>query len=113
LIDNAIKFTETGGIDVSAAIEGDNAVVEVADTGPGIDPAAAEHIFERFYRADASHSRAIEGTGLGLAIVSSIVRVHGGSVAVRPRPGGGSLFTIRLPLLEAVPHPQESVIESS
>ncbi len=113
LIDNAIKFTETGGIEVSVGISGDWVVVEVADTGPGIGPDAAEHIFERFYRADASHSRAIEGTGLGLAIVRSIVRVHGGTVTVRPRPGGGSLFTLRLPLLEAVPNPQKSVIESS
>jgi two-component system OmpR family sensor kinase len=113
LIDNAIKFTQTGGVEVSAGLADGRAIVEVADTGPGIPPEAAEHVFERFYRADASHSRAVEGTGLGLAIVQSIVRAHQGSVALRPRPGGGTVFTIRLPLLEAVPNPEKSVIESS
>jgi signal transduction histidine kinase len=113
LIDNAIKFTEAGGIDVSAGIDGPDAILDVADSGPGIPPEAAEHIFERFYRADAAHSRAVEGTGLGLAIVRSIVRLHGGSVAVRPRPGGGSLFSVRIPLLEALPKAEQSVIESS
>lgn len=113
LLDNAIKFTEAGGIEVRAGVADGQAVVEVGDTGPGIEPAAAEHIFERFYRADASHSRAVEGTGLGLAIVRGIVRAHGGAVSVAQRPGGGSLFIVRLPLLEAVPNPQKSVIESS
>jgi two-component system, OmpR family, sensor kinase len=113
LTENAIKFTESGSVEVSVGIAGDEAVVEVADSGPGIAPEAAEHVFERFYRADASHSRAVEGTGLGLAIVSSIVRVHKGSVEVRARAGGGSLFIVRLPLLEALPNPPESVIESS
>jgi signal transduction histidine kinase len=113
LIDNAIKFTERGGIEVASGIRADRAVVEVADTGPGIPAEAAAHIFERFYRADASHSRAVEGTGLGLAIVRGIVRAHVGTVAVTERPGGGSLFIVRLPLLEAVPNPQKTVIESS
>ena len=113
LIDNAIKFTESGAIEVRAGIAGDRALVEVSDTGPGIAPAAAEHIFERFYRADASHSRAVEGTGLGLAIVRSIVRAHSGTVTVAERPGGGAIFTVLLPLLEALPNPQQSVIESS
>lgn len=113
LIENAIKFTERGSVEASAAVEGNVAVVEVSDTGLGISPEAAEHIFERFFRADVSHSRAIEGTGLGLAIVRSIAQLHGGTVALRPRPGGGSVFTVRIPLLEAVPAAGESVIESS
>lgn len=113
LVDNAIKFTESGGIDVRSAIAGGSAIVEVADTGPGMAPEVAERIFDRFFRGDASHSRAVEGTGLGLAIVRSIARIHGGTVSVAPRPGGGSIFRVVLPLLEAIPKGDPSIIESS
>jgi signal transduction histidine kinase len=97
LIDNATKFTEHGRIDVTLSVLGTNAVVEIADTGIGIDAATAERLFDRFFRSDASHSRVIEGTGLGLAIVRSIARIHGGTVTAAPRPGGGSLFRVVLP----------------
>lgn len=97
LIDNAIKFTERGRIDVTLTAQGTNAIVEIADTGIGIDAKAAERLFDRFFRSDASHSRVIEGTGLGLAIVRSIARNHNGSVTAAPRPGGGSVFRVVLP----------------
>ncbi len=97
LVDNAIKFTESGRIDVTLTAAPPNAIVEIADTGIGIDPVAAERLFDRFFRSDASHSRVIEGTGLGLAIVRSIARIHGGSVSATPRPGGGSVFRVVLP----------------
>ncbi len=97
LVDNAIKFTETGSIDVTVRREDGQAVLEVADTGPGIDDGEADRLFDRFFRGDPSHARNVEGTGLGLAIVRSIARVHGGSVKARARPAGGSLFTVRLP----------------
>jgi two-component system OmpR family sensor kinase len=97
LIDNAIKFTERGRIDVTLTAQGQSAVVEIADTGIGIDAGAAERLFDRFFRSDASHSRTIEGTGLGLAIVRSIARIHSGSVSAVPRPGGGSVFRVVLP----------------
>jgi len=98
LVDNALKFTETGSIDVAIAHDGrGEAIVEVSDTGAGIDAGTAQRLFDRFFRGDPSHARAVEGTGLGLAIVRSIARVHGGSVSARPRPGGGSVFTVRLP----------------
>jgi signal transduction histidine kinase len=100
LIDNAIKFTERGGIEVEVRREGVKAVIEVADSGIGIAPEAAQRLFDRFFRGDASHTRAIEGTGLGLAIVRSIARVHGGRVTAAPRPEGGSVFTVTLPAVD-------------
>jgi len=106
LVDNAIKFTEAGRIDVTLALHERDAVIEVADTGIGISVDSAERLFDRFFRSDAAHSRVIEGTGLGLAIVRSIARVHGGTVTAGPRPGGGSLFRLILP------SPHASVIES-
>jgi signal transduction histidine kinase len=75
----------------------------VSDTGIGITPETAEHLFDRFFRGDPSHSRTIEGTGLGLAIVRSIARVHGGTVSASGRPEGGSVFTVTLPTLELPP----------
>jgi signal transduction histidine kinase len=97
LVDNAIKFTERGRIDVTLSAQGTDAIIDIADTGVGIDSGAAERLFDRFFRSDASHSRAIEGTGLGLAIVRSIARIHRGSVSATPRPGGGSVFRVVLP----------------
>ncbi len=97
LVDNAIKFTDAGRIDVSVHREGDRAVIGVADSGPGIGADEADRLFDRFFRGDPSHARAIEGTGLGLAIVRSIARVHGGTVSAAARPEGGSRFAVSLP----------------
>ena len=97
LIDNAIKFTESGTIVVRMSGTQSEAIVEVLDSGVGIDPAVAEQLFDRFFRSDVSHSRTIEGTGLGLAIVRSIARVHGGRVSAAPRPEHGSVFRVALP----------------
>ena len=102
LIDNAMKFTESGSIDVSVARQGTEASVTVSDTGIGIDDEALERIFDRFFRADASRNRAIAGTGLGLAIVRSIARIHDGHVAARRRPGGGTAFVVTFPTLTGV-----------
>lgn len=97
LIDNAIKFTPQGGVTVRVYPQGDEAVVEVQDTGPGIDPDELPLVFDRFYRTDKSRTRQIGGTGLGLAIVRSIARVHRGRVeALRPE-NGGTLMRVRLP----------------
>lgn len=97
LVDNAVKFTEGGRVDVAVRIEGNDAVGEVRDTGAGIDDESLARVFDRFYRSDKSRNRAVEGTGLGLAIVRSIARVHGGTVTASRRPEGGSVFTVRLP----------------
>jgi len=101
LIDNALKFTERGEV-VVAVTRGDGSVrIEVRDTGIGIAPEHADRLFDRFFRGDASHSRAVEGTGLGLAIVRSIARIHGGTVSAWPRPEGGSVFAVDLPGVRA------------
>ncbi len=103
LVDNAMKFTPSGGVTVSYAATGDRGLVEVADTGIGLGDAAGDRLFDRFFRGDRSHSRAIEGTGLGLAIVRSIARVHDGTVSARPRAGGGSIFSVSLPIVGKQP----------
>ena len=101
LIDNAIKFTETGSVRVRVGADATSAWVEVVDTGPGIPPDEIGSIFDRFYRADKSRSRAVPGTGLGLAIVRSIARVHDGQVTAGAAPGGGALFRAVFPRLDA------------
>jgi len=97
LIDNAVKFTETGSIDVYVERTADRATVTVADTGVGIEDESLERVFDRFFRADVSRNRAVPGTGLGLAIVRSIARVHDGVVTATRRPEGGTSFALSLP----------------
>jgi heavy metal sensor kinase len=98
LIENAIKFTPRGG-EVTASTWSDNGElgVVVADTGPGIPPAARALVFDRFYRGDPSRSRASGGSGLGLAICSEIANAHGGTIRVQSEEGSGSTFTLALP----------------
>ena len=73
-------------------------VFEIADQGPGLTPAQAEHVFERFYRVDQARTRHSGGAGLGLAIVAALVPAHGGTVWVESPPGGGAIFRIAIPL---------------
>jgi two-component system OmpR family sensor kinase len=73
-------------------------VFEIADQGPGLTQSQAEHVFERFYRADQARTRQSGGAGLGLAIVAALVAVHGGNVWVESPPGGGAIFRIAIPL---------------
>jgi two-component system sensor histidine kinase VicK len=100
LLSNAIKFTPAGGKVMIAACprEGNEGMVEmrVSDTGSGISPRDQAHLFERFYRSEAT-ARGIPGTGLGLAIVKEIVEEHGGNVSVESKLGVGSTFTVLLP----------------
>ena len=97
LLDNAIKFTDSGGqIIVSVRAGGGNAILEVRDTGVGIPPGDLPHIFERFYRGDKS--RSTQGNGLGLSLALAIVRAHGGTIEVTSTPGAGSVFTVNLPI---------------
>ena len=96
LIDNACKFGgPDGSVQVRIGEDGAAVVVEVADNGPGIAERDLPHIFEELYRGEGA--RGIEGSGLGLALVKKAVERHGGTVAVRSRPGQGTVFVVRLP----------------
>ncbi|MGD1066150.1 MAG: HAMP domain-containing sensor histidine kinase [Vulcanimicrobiaceae bacterium] len=97
LVDNAIKFTDAGAVTLRIRYEGGLAIVEVSDSGPGINQVLADRLFDRFFRGDPARARSVEGTGLGLAIVRSIARVHGGIVTAANRAEGGSLFRVSLP----------------
>lgn len=98
LIDNALKYTPSGGsVTVSCRQDGHQVELAVSDTGPGIAPADQRRIFERFYRADSARGRATGGTGLGLAIAAWIARAHRGRIAVQSEPGKGATFRVRLP----------------
>jgi two-component system OmpR family sensor kinase len=79
--------------------DGTDAVIEVADHGPGLGAEGQRRVFERFFREDTSRARDSGGAGLGLAIVQAIVRAHHGTVDVRVTPGGGTTFVVRLPVI--------------
>jgi two-component system OmpR family sensor kinase len=99
LVNNALTHTPAGApIEVRVRAEPGQAVLEVADGGPGLPPEQAERVFERFYRADPARGRASGGTGLGLAIVAALVAAHGGRVAVDSTVGVGTTFRVSLPL---------------
>ena len=98
LLQNALKFTDTGGtITVRMQEEGEYIRVQVQDTGIGIPAEQLNRIFDRFYQVDGTPTRRFGGTGLGLAIVKQIVETHGGQVGVESEPGKGSLFHFTLP----------------
>lgn len=99
LVSNALKFTDVGGtVAIRVAAEGERAVIEVSDSGPGIPPEEQHLLFERFFRATTATSRAIPGVGLGLTIVRAIVEAHDGRVMVRSADGEGATFRVELPL---------------
>ena len=99
LILNAVKYTEPGGrIDVSAACEGEEAVIRVKDNGIGIAPDKLQQVFELFVQVDESPDRTRKGLGIGLALVKDLVRRHGGTVHAHSEGlGKGSTFSVRLP----------------
>jgi two-component system, OmpR family, sensor kinase len=98
LLANAREHTPPNTpVRVQVAADGDRAVIEVADQGPGIPADAAERVFERFFRVDASRARASGGTGLGLSIVAAIAEAHGGGASVESQPGRGATFRVVLP----------------
>jgi two-component system OmpR family sensor kinase len=104
LVANALQHTpESAGVVVRVGTEGDDVVLEVADTGPGMSQQDASRVFERFYRTDSSRARASGGTGLGLSIVDSLVHAHGGDVTVTTTPGQGCCFRVTLPRTSDVP----------
>src|SRR5579883_200754 len=101
VLDNAVKYTPAAGeISLSFRLETGKAVIQICDTGAGIDPEDLPHVFERFYRADRVRSRETPGAGLGLAIARWIAERHGGSIELQSQPGRGTQATILLPLAE-------------
>jgi len=98
LVDNAVKYTEKGTVRLRLSAGEGRFLIEVADTGIGIDTEHQPHVFERFYVADKSRSKKIGGTGLGLAIVKHIALAHGGTVSLKSRIGEGTSFSVSLPL---------------
>ena len=98
LVDNAVKYTEKGSVRVRLSAGEGRFLIEVADTGIGIDADHQPHVFERFYVADKSRSKKLGGTGLGLAIVKHIALAHGGLVSLKSRVGEGTTITVSLPL---------------
>jgi signal transduction histidine kinase len=99
LAENAIKYNkEHGWVKVTLDADHQFFTIEVADSGIGIPEDSLEHIYERFYRVDKSHSKEIGGTGLGLAITRSAIIMHRGSIRVTSEEGVGTVFTVRIPL---------------
>lgn len=98
LCDNAIKYNRSGGhVSVDVKNEADSVILTVADTGIGIAPEHQTRIFERFYRVDKSHSKALGGTGLGLSIVKHAARIHGAAIAVQSADQAGTTVTVQFP----------------
>jgi two-component system phosphate regulon sensor histidine kinase PhoR len=97
LIDNALKYTEKGGITITVDQVNSSVKIEIEDTGIGIPGEHLSRIFERFYVVDKSRSRKMGGTGLGLAIVKHIVQAHKGEINIESKVNKGSKFTIILP----------------
>ncbi len=98
LLDNAIKYTPTGGnIGITQEVVGSDVLIQIADTGMGISQDDLPNIFERFYRCDQSRSK--PGTGLGLCLALAIAKAHWGNISVKSTVSKGTLFTVSLPLV--------------
>ncbi len=97
LLDNALRYTPDGTVDVSIADDGSDAVLRVADEGIGIAVSELPHVFERFYRGDAARRINASGSGLGLPIAHWIVERHGGQIRIQSHPSQGTVVTVRVP----------------
>ena len=97
LVDNGLKATEFGAVTVSCRSTASQLVLEISDTGIGMEEEQLDRIFERFYRVDKGRSKAQGGTGLGLSIVKHIVELYNGTIEVTSKPGVGTEFTVKLP----------------
>ena len=98
LLSNAFKFTFSGGIALSLRQQGDDALLQVADSGVGIAEYDLPQLFKRFHRVESAQGRTFEGSGIGLAMVQELVKLHAGAVHVSSRAGHGSVFSVRIPL---------------
>ncbi|WP_159430129.1 HAMP domain-containing sensor histidine kinase [Halolactibacillus halophilus] len=100
LIDNALRYTESGKITVRVSKQTKMITFDVIDTGAGMDAANLPFLFERFYKADKARTRNKTGTGLGLAIAKEMVEAHAGTISVKSEVGQGTTFTITLPIID-------------
>ena len=112
LVGNAIKFTESGNVSVSAEVRAGCVAVTVSDTGIGIAAENFERIFESFEQAEGSIEREYGGTGLGLAVTRQLVELHGGEIEVASERGKGSRFTFTLPLYQGAALPTQAVADA-
>ena len=103
LVENAIRYNHKEGlVNVTLAQEGQEGVITISDTGVGIAPEQRELVFEPFYRVNKSRSREFGGAGIGLSLVKTILKRHGASITVSENSPQGSVFTIRIPLVDAI-----------
>ena len=103
LVENAIRYNnEEGSVNITLETKGQEGVIIIADTGVGIAPEQRELVFEPFYRVNKSRSREFGGAGIGLSLVKTILKRHGASITVSENTPQGSVFTIRIPLVDAI-----------
>ena len=103
LVENAIRYNnEEGSVSITLETRGQEGVIIIADTGVGIAPEQRELVFEPFYRVNKSRSREFGGAGIGLSLVKTILKRHGASITVSENTPQGSVFTIRIPLVDAI-----------
>ena len=103
LVENAIRYNhKEGSVNIALEIEGQECLVTIADTGVGIAPEQRELVFEPFYRVNKSRSREFGGAGIGLSLVKTILKRHGASITVSENNPQGSVFTIKIPLVDAI-----------
>ena len=103
LVENAIRYNnDKGSVNITLETKGQEGVIIIADTGVGIAPEQRELVFEPFYRVNKSRSREFGGAGIGLSLVKTILKRHGASITVSENNPQGSVFTIRIPLVDAV-----------
>ena len=100
LVDNAIKFTPSGSVQVMARRDNGTVLIEISDDGIGIPAEAMSNLFKRFYRTQTAVERGIAGTGLGLYMVKENLRNYNGHIAVQSTLGKGTTFTVRLPVAQ-------------
>jgi two-component system, OmpR family, sensor histidine kinase CiaH len=110
LLDNAIRYTAEGGtVSVTASHSGDHAVIDVRDTGIGIQPEDLPYVFDRFYRGDKARTRST-GTGLGLSIARGLVTLLGGTISIESTPGQGTTVRVSLPTASTSPDREGSTL---
>ena len=108
LLTNAVKYSPAGtSVTLSLERQDDQALVHIADQGPGMTAEESRRIFDRFYRTEAAEASANPGFGLGLAIAREIASHHGGELRVESKPGAGSRFTLALPAVAPARQPRQ------